>query len=248
MSWHALEEEIARWRAAGHVADFWWRDDDAGKSNPALERLLALARSSGVPLALAVVPADAEARVLAGLDARVSVLQHGTDHVNRAAAGAKKSEFPDSEPAGAALKRLGESREQLRRQAGERFVPVLAPPWNRLRRELVSGLAKAGYAGLSQYGAREKAEPVAGLRQVNTHADIIAWHAGRGFVGEEAALAMIERHLAARRAGAVDAAEPTGLLTHHACHDDAAWRFLERLFAFTRDSGARWHAAAELFR
>ncbi len=78
--------------------------------------------------------------------------------------------------------------------------------------------------------------------------DIIAWQAGRGFVGETEALQLTLRHLAGRRSGALDAAEPTGLLTHHACHDAAAWAFLEHFFAFTRAAGARWREIAELFR
>jgi hypothetical protein len=85
------------------------------------------------------------------------------------------------------------------------------------------------------------------LRQVNTHVDIIAWQSGRGFVGEDSALHMLVGHLASRRRVELDAAEPTGLLTHHARHDEAAWAFLERLFAFTREAGARWRTAAELF-
>jgi len=247
VSWNALKEELGRWRSLGREPDFWWRDDDAGKPNPALDRLLALARSSDVPLALAVVPAEADETLLGGLDAGVSVLQHGTDHVNRAAAGEKKSEFPDSEEAGGALNRLASARKRLQAQAGARFFPVLAPPWNRISPRLVTHLGAASYAGLSQYGPRRRAESAPGVRQVNTHADIIAWQSSRGFVGEEPALRMMVSHLVSRRCGGADGAESTGLLTHHARHDEAAWAFLERLFAFTRDSGARFRTAAELF-
>lgn len=246
--WQALADELARWRDTGRTPDFWWRDDDAGRATAELERLLALARASGVPLGLAVVPAHAEPALLAGLDAGVRVLQHGTDHVNRSSGNAKKTEFPVAEPADAALARLTRAGAFLQSEAGARYVPVLAPPWNRFREDLVPGLAAAGYKGLSQYGPRKKAEPFAGLKQVNTHVDVIAWQAGRGFVGESEALRLTAGHLAGRRSGALDAAEPTGLLTHHACHDAGAWAFLERLFAFTREAGARWREIAELFR
>ena len=215
-AWPALADEFARWREAGRSPDFWWRDDDAGRATPALERLLSLARSSGVPLALAVIPANAEPALLAGLDSGVTVLQHGTDHVNRAAAGEKKTEFAAAEAAGAALTRLRAARERLEKLAGARFVPVLAPPWNRLAPHLAPHLKETGYAGLSQYGPRARVELSSGLKQVNTHADIVAWQAGRGFTGEEAALQLVLRHLAGRRRGELDADEPTGLLTHHA--------------------------------
>ena len=38
--------------------------------------------------------------------------------------------------------------------------------------------------------------------------------------------------------------EPLGWLTHHAVHDEHAWRFLERLF---KVQGVHWLSAAEAF-
>src|SRR5216684_8019215 len=52
--WLDLERELDAWRAAGRSATLWWRDDDAVRPTPALDRLLAIA--AGVPLALAVIP------------------------------------------------------------------------------------------------------------------------------------------------------------------------------------------------
>jgi hypothetical protein len=117
--------------------------------------------------------------------------------------------------------------------AGERALPVLVPPWNRMRPGLADKLSSVGFVGLSQDG---KARPAQGLKQVNTHIDIVAWHEGRRFIGEEQALsAALEL---------MDVVQPVGWLTHHAVHDEAAWRFLERL---ARVEGVRWRSAAELF-
>jgi hypothetical protein len=175
-------------------------------------------------------------------------MQHGVDHRNRAAAGENKTEFPESEPADAAIARLAEGRARLESLAGARSIAVLAPPWNRLPAALVARLTAAGLRGLSTYGARAVAAPAPGILQINTHVDIIAWRSGRGFLGEEDALGLAVRHLAARRAGAVESAEPTGWLTHHACHDEAAWSFLARLFDVTRRaSGVVWRRADSLF-
>ena len=245
MNWRALDEELARWRDGARAADFWWRDDDATQPNAALERLLALSRSTGTPVALAVIPLGAVPDLFAGLEARV--LMHGTDHRNRAAAGEKKTEFPAGESAAAALERLRRAYQHLARLAGPRLLPVLAPPWNRFKRELVERLPACGVVGLSAYGTREAAPAASGVTLVNTHVDVIDWHGRGGFVGEETALRATLNHLAARRERRADAAEPTGVLTHHAVHDEATWTFLARLAERTRRHGAVWHDAAALF-
>lgn len=240
--WAALAAELEQWREAGRRAELWWRDDDAASLTPALERLLAVSSGAGVAVALAVVPLAAEPAML---DKAARVLMHGCDHRNRAPAGEKKTEFPAAEDDDEALERLARARERLARLAGERFLPALAPPWNRIRESLVARLPEAGLRALSRYGVRAAARR--GLLEVNTHADIIAWRGDRGFVGEEQALGLLLRHLADRRRGACDADEPSGLLTHHAVHDARAWRFLERLFDETRAAGAVWRDPAELF-
>lgn len=231
MNWREFEAECARRRPR-----FWWRDDDAGAVSSDLERIIGLSRKSGTPLALAVVPEAAGPELFRLLHGGVTVLQHGTDHRNRAAPGEKKTEYPVSEPLEAALARVLDGLGRLRALAGERLLPVLAPPWNRVRRDLLDKLPVVGIRGLSAYGPRAAAEPAPGLRQVNTHVDLVAWQAGRRFVGEEQALALAARNLPGE--------EPLGWLTHHAAHDAAAWDFLERLAALKT---VRWLSAAEVF-
>ena len=234
MSWGELEGEIRRRGAAGCPVEFWWRDDDASAATPALQRLLDLSISHVVPVALAVIPQDASADLFGTLHDHVTVLQHGTDHRNRAAAGEKKTEYPAAEPVDAALARISQG---LNRLAGvSAFMPVLAPPWNRMRSDLLDKLPGIGIRGISAYGAQPRREPAPGLRQVNTHVDIVAWRLGRRFVGEEQALSQAIQWLAADG--------PIGWLTHHAVHDAAAWEFLERLF---RVRGVRWLSAREAF-
>lgn len=244
-AWRTLDAELACWRDAGRDVEFWWRDDDATTPSASLGRVLALSAEAQVPLALAVIPLAAAQELFA--DLRCAVLMHGTDHRNRAPAGEKKSEYPSAEPDGVALERLRKAKERLAALAGEAFVPVLAPPWNRFKRHLAPRLPEIGLCGLTAYGPRPRHEAAAGVLEVNTHVDIIDWHGTRGFVGEEAALAAAVKHLAARRAGAADRGEPTGWLTHHALHDSAANDFLERLFERTRRLGARWLDARTLF-
>ena len=231
MSWSEFEAECARRRPR-----FWWRDDDAGPVTPELKRLLALAGKAAVPLSLAVVPEAAEGELFRLLREGVTVLQHGTDHRNRAAAGEKKTEYPAAEPIEEALARIAEGFGTLRTLAGKRFHPVLAPPWNRVRKDLLKKLPAIGIRGLSAYGARASADPAPELRQLNTHVDIVAWRRGRGFVGEAEALAKAMQHLGGD--------EPVGWLTHHAVHDEAAWDFLARLFTLRH---VRWLSVQEAF-
>ena len=235
MSWEDLAAEIRRRADAGRPVEFWWRDDDASVSNREVERLLQLSRSHRIPLALAVIPQEADAGLFRLLHEHVAVLQHGTDHRNRAAPGEKKTEYPAAEPVDAALARIASGLRQL--QPMEQFLPVIAPPWNRMRKDLLDKLPGIGIRGISTYGPQTRREAAPGLRQVNTHIDIVAWRRGKRFFGEDDALALALEHLRSTDG-------PIGWLTHHAVHDAAAWDFLERLFTL---QGVRWLSAREAF-
>ena len=247
--WQPLRDELARWHEAGRVPDFWWRDDDATERTAPLERMLGLCRSAAVPLALAVIAQDVRAGLLQADDGLVSLLQHGVAHHNLAPPGEKKTEFPQGEPLSDALHRLSQGRARMTGLFGARALPVLVPPWNRVSATgLVPALPRAGFRGLSRFGPRKPVGACAGLVQINTHVDVIDWRGSRGFVGTEAALAQALAHLQARRLAQADPAEPTGLLTHHAVHDEATWAFMEELFAQTAGTGlAVWRGASELF-
>ena len=242
--WQALAREAEQWAAEGKVADLWWRDDDAADTGPALDRLLGLHRSSGVPLALAVVPAQATAALAARLadEPGVDLLQHGYAHANHAMPPAKKIELGLERPAMLVLGELGTGQMALERLFGTRPLPVLVPPWNRIASPaLAQALPQAGLRGLSRFGPRAAVPVASGVVEVNTHVDIIDWRGGRGFAGEAACLGQALAHLQARRLGTVDAREPTGWLTHHAVHDAPAWDFLQRLLARTAArTGVHW--------
>ena len=246
--WQGFAAEIARWRETGQTVEFWWRDDDAARPTKPLERLLVLAAEFEVPPALAVIPTQADRALFTMLPPTADILQHGSDHSNRAAPGEKKTEYPANESSDVALARLAEARMRLAELAGTRALAVLAPPWNRIPPHLLPRLASCGFRGVSRYGARASAQAARGVAEINTHVDIIDWRGGRGFVGAEQALLQATRHLAARRERRADPGEPTGWLTHHACHDEKAWTFLVELFARLRsEQGVCWKSARELF-
>ncbi len=248
--WDALEGELGAWAEAGRAATLWWRDDDAQRPGPALERLLGLAEDTGVPLALAVIPAGADAALARRLEnsPRLTVLQHGYAHRNHAPAGERKCELGAHRPGEAVLAELGRGRARLRDLGFARALPVLVPPWNRMEPGLAPALAAAGFAGLSSWGPRRAPEAAPGLRQVNVHVNAVRHPGAAAEARGGDALDQAVAHLAARRAATADAGEPTGLMTHHLKHDRDGWAFVADFLRRTRDHpGARWLAADEAF-
>ncbi len=236
-AWAALEAELARWGAAGRPAALWWRDDDAGRAGPALDRLLALAETTGVPLALATVPAWLEPPAVARIvDAGpgIAVVQHGfahRDHEPPPAPGARrrKAELGAARPPAAVLAELAAGGARLATAFGPRYRPVLVPPWNRIAPALVPALPAAGYRALSAMGPRAAAQAAPGLIALNCHVDPIRWRGDRAFAGADWLLRALADELARRRRPGGDAAEPTGLLTHHQDLDPDAWACLGEL-------------------
>lgn len=238
-SWSDLAQELDDWRRAGTPATLWWRDDDVVEPTEALTRLLALAAADDLPLALAVIPAKVSPDLPPYLDAataRITLLQHGLAHANHAPEGEKKAELGAHRPVTTVCAALAEGAALLDaafpESAGLARLPVLVPPWNRIAPDVVTALPGLGFTGLSSFAPRAAACPVPGLRQVNSHVDIMRWRPPRGFAGAAACLGALVGHLRARRQGAADPAEPTGLLTHHLAHDADAWDFLARLLPF----------------
>jgi len=237
-AWQALADELDLWQAAGRRATFWWRDDDAGRADPALERLLALAARAGLPVGLAVVPAwlaDDAIRAIRSAPPTVLVLQHGYAHANhetRIAPGERKVRPAECGAARAADQVLGElldGRQRLGEAFAARLLPVLVPPWNRIAPPLVSRLPPAGYRGLSTFGPRPALPRTPGLVELNCHADPILWREAKRFAGARSTLARLRGHVMDRRTGRADPVEPTGLLTHHRDMEPALWQFLETL-------------------
>jgi hypothetical protein len=241
--WQRLSAELDRWQADGRTATFWWRDDDAVAPAPALDRLLALQRRCGVPLALASIPARAEPGLAAKLEhyPAIAVLQHGYAHENHASEGDRAIELGGTRRREDVVAEMELGWGKLRRLFPERLLPVMVPPWNRISADLFPDLRALGFRALSCFAPRSRREAVAGVLQSNCHVDLVDWRAGRRFRGEERTLDQVCAHLQARRRGAADPEEATGILSHHLVHDDGCWRFLETLLeACSRHPGARW--------
>ncbi len=223
-SWEQFDMALDAAARRGETIRVWWRDDDAGRDDPALSRLLDLAERHGSPLALAVVPSWLEPATQGRIAAssRTTVLQHGFAHANHARTGGKSIELGGRDVE-TILDELRRGFEVLRDAFGATFLEVLVPPWNRIDSALLPRLPDGSYRGLSVYGRRQGLEAAPGVTLVNTHVDLVNWRGDRGFVGETP---MLEQLI-----DLLESDEPIGILTHHLVMDEAGWTFLERLLA-----------------
>ena len=223
----ALEAELAEWRALRCRPRLWWRDDDARRPTPQLDRLLALADK--IPLALAIIPSGnvyALGKCLSGL-ANVTIAQHGVDHVNRRAPGASPGENPLGASAGQITARIAAGRERMT-LAG--LKPALfVPPWNRIDEALPDAVRASGFGVMSAWGGLGRTRGK--VRRLDAHLDVMAWTRPARFKGAARLIEVLRRGLVRRRTARAPAV-PIGLLTHHLSHDAAAWSFLDAFVAW----------------
>lgn len=239
--WAQLQAALDAVAERGESIRVWWRDDDAGRDRPELARLLELADTHDLPLALAVVPLWLEDDTLAGIAAsrQATVLQHGYAHLNHAPPNSKSVELGGRDR-DIVLGELKHGHVLLEDAFGCAFLAVLVPPWNRLDEGLIDRLDECGFIGFSTFGRRAQPEVAAGVVQINAHLDPIDWRGTRLFIGEMEAL----RRLVA----VLDVDEPIGILSHHLAMDEAGWAFLDRLLGVLAvHPAARLCRAAELF-
>lgn len=235
--WETLRQELDAWAAAERIATLWWRDDDMAGPCDGLSRLLALSAAHAVPVALAAIPAAVEP-VAARQVARhplATVLQHGYAHIDHAPDGEGCWELGAHRPRAVVCGELARGRDRLAELFGDRFLPVLTPPWSRIDPALLPELEGLGFTGLSGFWPRDGRAP---LPEVNAHVAVSDWKPEARFAGAENVIYDLLLHLWQRRTGAADPDEPTGISTHHRIEMPAAWTFLDRLFGFCNDHPA----------
>lgn len=213
----SLRAALDRAADEGRSVAFWWRDDDAVDVTPPLIRLCAIARSTGARVALAAIPDGATDALLAYCQSvGLTLWQHGAAHRNHETTG-KAAELGHARSVGAIVAECVAVRARL---ASPAFSPVMVPPWNRMRADLLEPLARAGYHAVSMFGGSPAAEPLARL---DAHIDPVDWRGDRSLVDAAALKEMVDRALA--QAG------PVGLLTHHLQHTSPVDAFVEAFAA-----------------
>jgi hypothetical protein len=246
MNWRPLEDELNRWQDAGSTARLWLRDDDAAVPTSRLDDFAELTRRERIPVLLAVIPVRTGSALARHLEAspHIRPAVHGWSHANHAPMGAKKQELGLHRARSIVLDELGRAFHRMSELYGERLLPILVPPWNRIDAVLVSDLPTLGYRALSTYGDAWFDCPA--IRVVNTHVDLIDFAGTRRCHDHELLISMLVAALAKSRTGG---AYPVGILSHHDLGDAPALAFLEGLFGATRRHPAcLWASPSDLIR
>jgi hypothetical protein len=247
-----LRQELDQWSDAGLEARVWWRDDDAGTGGPQLNRLLEIATAAGAIVHLAAIPEQmteaGRTRILAADCAWV--IQHGFSHIDHAPRGEGSWELGSHRPVPVILGELAEGKARLERAFGDRFLPVVTPPWGRIAPEVAERLPDIGVHCVSLTTPRPGKFRAPNLLEISTCCDPINWRGGAHFAGLKKATRHFVEHLRRRRqchsSQTGEGEEPSGLLTHHLDHDAEIWAYVETLVrALSGHPAVRWVVLSE---
>jgi hypothetical protein len=149
--------------------EVFFRDDDAGWEDARLLELIARFAEHGLPVDLAVIPAELDEPLAARLrDRHAGLHQHGYAHTNHQVEG-RKCEFGPARDRAAQRADLEHGQTRLRALLGDRLDPFFTPPWNRCTRDTAETLVELGFALLSR---EHKAEPFGLLPELPVHLDV----------------------------------------------------------------------------
>ena len=194
---------------------FFFRDDDAGWADDALEALLDVFGPHGMPLDVAAIPCamtDRTVRLLTDrqLDGRndLRVHQHGFAHVNHEAEG-RKCEFGAGRSPARQADDIARGRELLRELLGE-LPGIFTPPWNRCAPWTATLVHELGFEILS----RDLSAGRAGVPGLQERPVTVDWFAKR----KKAPVDRTGRGELLATAAA--ASEPVGVMLHHEVMSD----------------------------
>jgi hypothetical protein len=181
----------------GQPIDVFFRDDDAGWEDERLLELIGRFAEHGLPLDLAVIPAELTEPLAASLAATHAGLhQHGCAHTNHQAEG-RKCEFGPARDRDAQRADIAAGQERLRTLLDDRVDPFFTPPWNRCTYDTGAVLVELGFTLLSR---EHKAEPLGLLPELPVHLDVAR---------------LSPQELDTRFAAHVKSGGPIGVMFHH---------------------------------
>jgi hypothetical protein len=197
----------------GQPIDVFFRDDDAGWEDERLLELIGRFAEHGLPLDLAVIPAELTEPLAAALTKRHAGLhQHGFAHTNHQLEG-RKCEFGPARDRAAQRGDIQAGQERLRALLGDRLDPFFTPPWNRCTHDTGEVLVELGFTLLSR---EHKAEPLNLLPELPVHLDVAR---------------LSPQELDTRFAAHVKGGGPIGVMFHHGVMEPDDMRRASELLA-----------------
>jgi hypothetical protein len=193
--------------------EIFFRDDDAGWADERLLEVIGRFAAHGLPLDLAVIPAELTPGLAAQLlDRHAGLHQHGYAHTNHEREG-RKCEFGPARTRNAQRADIAAGQERLRELLGDRLDPFFTPPWNRCTRDTGECLAELGFTLLSR---EHRAEPLDLLPELPVHLDVVR---------------LAPDELDTRFARHVRDGGPVGVMFHHAVMEPADMERADALLA-----------------
>lgn len=192
----------------------FFRDDDAGWDDRALFALLDRFVARGLPVDVAVIPAEVTPGLVRGLkgrirSSRVRVHQHGFAHLDHQSTG-RRCEFGSSRGRAAQAADVAGGRDVLLDAFGTVLDPVFTPPWNRCTAVTGEVLTDHGIRVLS----RDSSARPLGVRGLDEVPVTVDWF------GRSRGVPWTRDELGARIAACVRGGGPVGVMLHHAVTDD----------------------------
>lgn len=200
----------------------------------ASSQLLALADELDVAMAIAVIPRVVDTQLVSELAGTShSIWQHGYSHQDHSGvidgAGCELDDCRDPRAVDAELTR---GRHRLESLFGDRFDPVLVPPFGRIGPRMVARVGRLGYRAIS----RHRASGIACLPpipSVDTRVDVLRWTSPPSAMADDVLYCAV--------AEAARADLPIGLLTHHLVMPQSSWSFVADLVRLVDEHpAARW--------
>ncbi len=200
------------------------RDDDGGRDDPALTRLMDLFAALRLPLDVAVIPLDITPSLAEAIHAQraagaaIRVHQHGYAHTNHEVE-RRKCEFGPARSAAAQRSDIEAGWRLLRSHFPDCADPIFTPPWNRCTDATVEALVDCGFKTLSRDASAKRFDRP-GLNELSVSVD---WQKRK--YGE---LVCVEHR--AELASQVLRTHPVaGLMLHHETLQEKDWQDLQAL-------------------
>jgi predicted deacetylase len=204
---------------------FFFRDDDAGWRDDRLRAVLDRFAARGLPVDVAVIPAELTPGLASELrvrvrDTGVRVHQHGYAHANHEATG-RKCEFGQAREAAAQARDIAEGRRRMRDAFGPAVDAVFTPPWNRCVPSIADALVPLGFEVLSRDSTAAPLDP-SDLVEVPVTVDWFGHHKGVRWTREEMGEVL---------AASIRRDRAVGVMLHHAVTDEAELAGIDDLLA-----------------